>query len=312
MNNGFKKACVTGGAGFIGSKLVRRLLQQGIDVLVIDNLSVGLKKNIPAHAQFIEGDILQPEVVAHAADCDVVFHLAARVAIRSSFEFVTEDVMANVVGTVNLLRAVTMPESQVRKFIFASSMAVYADQEGPVAISEDAVPAPVSPYGISKFSAEMLVRQLCEQAGIEAGILRLFNTYGNGQALSPYVGVMTIFANAMLEGKTPFIFGDGLQSRDFVHVDDVVSGFLLAMENARGGNVYNIGSGEGLTINEVYQIIADKLNFPHAAEYKPLAAGEMRFSIADIDKARSQLNYQPQYHFASAIGDILNEIESSR
>lgn len=312
MNEGFSRACVTGGAGFIGSKLVQRLLDKSIEVLVIDNLSVGRKENIPEGAQFYEADIIDAKTSDKVASCDVVFHLAARVAIRSSFEFVTEDTMTNVIGTVSLLKAAAARGSCVRKFVFASSMAVYADVEQVRSISETDTIEPISPYGVSKLAGEMLSRQLCAQAGIDACALRLFNTYGNGQALSPYVGVMTIFANAMLDNETPVIFGDGMQCRDFVHVDDVVHGFLKSMERGHNGQAYNIGSGTGLTVNEVYHKIAEVLGYSEKPQYAPLAEGELRYSIANIEKARNELGYEPQHQFKQSVADVLNELKNER
>ncbi len=309
MSFDFKRVCVSGGAGFIGSKLVCELIQRGMEVVVIDNLSVGSRENVHPNATLIEGDILDLDIASKAASCDVVFHLAARVAIRSSFKFVTEDTMTNVIGTVNLLRAVTTSESSVRKFLFTSSMAVYADAEYPEPVRENHMLEPLSPYGVSKLAGEMLVKQLCAESNIESGILRLFNTYGTGQAFSPYVGVVTIFAKKMLEGNVPSIFGDGRQCRDFVHVEDVVQALIKAMDDSRDGSVYNIGSGNGLTVNDVYQQISNALDFSEEAQYVERASGEMRYSIANIDKAVQELGYKPLHTFNTAIIDVLNEIK---
>lgn len=300
-----KKVCVTGGAGFIGSRVVRGLLERDIDVVVIDNLSVGNKENVPAPAVLLEADILDAAIADEVASCDAVVHMAARVAIRSSFEFVVEDTSANVVGTANLLRAATAERSQVKKFLLASSMAVYADSPAPNPINEEYAVLPVSPYGVSKLAAEMLVRQMCAERGIDSATLRLFNTYGTGQTLSPYVGVVTIFANAMREGKAPTIFGDGEQRRDFVHVEDVAQGFLKALTHTTGGETFNIGSGTALTVNEVYRAIADALAFDQPPAYADAVAGELRNSIADNSKARKSIEFSPQHAFASSIGDVL-------
>lgn len=297
--------CVTGGAGFIGSRVVRGLLEKDIDVVVIDNLSVGNPENVPAPAVLIEADILDDHIADEVASCDAVVHMAARVAIRSSFDFVVEDTTANVVGTANLLRAACAETSQVKKFLLASSMAVYADSDAPDAINEQYPVLPVSPYGVSKLAAEMLVRQMCGERGIDSATLRLFNTYGTGQTLSPYVGVVTIFANAMREGKAPTIFGDGEQRRDFVHVEDVAQGFLNALEHKTDGQTFNIGSGTGLTVNEVYRAIADALSFDQPPVYADAVAGELRNSIADNSSARSTIEFAPRHAFASAIGDVL-------
>ncbi|MCB1704806.1 MAG: NAD-dependent epimerase/dehydratase family protein [Halioglobus sp.] len=311
MSKTVKKACVTGGAGFIGSQVVRNLLARDIDVVVIDNLSVGRRENVPAAATLVEADILDSAVMDDIAGCDAVFHLAARVAIRSSFEFVVEDTTANVVGTANVLRGATRADSRVRKFILASSMAVYADSPQPTPISEDYTLQPVSPYGVSKLAAEMLVRQMCDQSGIDSAVLRLFNTYGRGQALSPYVGVATIFANAMREGRAPSIFGDGEQRRDFIHVEDVAQGFINAMLHPTEGKVFNIGSGQALTVNQVYSAIAQALNFDQPPVYAEAVPGELRNSIADNSRARQTIEFNPKHVFADTIAGVLEGVGGS-
>ena len=296
---------MTGGAGFVGSRLVRGLLEKGVDVLVIDNLSIGRAENVPAPAVLLVGDILDSAVAEEVASCDAVFHLAARVAIRSSFEFVVEDTTANVVGTANILRGAVATGSKVKKFVLASSMAVYGDSREPLPITEEYSLQPVSPYGVSKLAAEMLVQQMCKESGIDSAILRLFNTYGTGQALSPYVGVVTIFANAMRAGRAPFIFGDGDQRRDFVHVEDVAQGFINAMLYPTDGKIFNIGSGTGLTVNNVYREIASALDFPLPPVYVDAVAGELRNSIADNSRAKAKIDFRPRHTFAGSIAAIL-------
>jgi len=300
-----QRVCVTGGAGFIGSRVVRGLLERGIEVLVIDNLSVGRRESVPAPAVLLEADILDPAVATEIASCDAVVHMAARVAIRSSFEFVVEDTSTNVVGTANILRSAAASGSRVKKFVFASSMAVYADSAQATPIDESYPVKPVSPYGVSKLAAETLVQQMCAEHGIDSATLRLFNTYGTGQALSPYVGVVTIFANAMREGRAPTIFGDGEQRRDFVHVEDVAKGFLGALEHPTNGEVFNIGSGCGLTVNQVYQEIARALDFKQPPVYAQAVPGELRNSIANATKAAKSIGFSPDHSFADSIGDIL-------
>jgi nucleoside-diphosphate-sugar epimerase len=307
----FATACVTGGAGFIGSHLVRRLLARGMRVRVIDNLSVGRREAVPDEVEFVHGDILDPAVAAQVCDCDVVFHLAARVAIRSSFDFLVEDTTTNVLGTATLLKAVAAaPERRVRRFLFASSMAVYPDRDAAVPIPETTPLEPISPYGVSKMAGEMLVRQVCEELGIDPVVLRLFNTYGTGQAFSPYVGVVTIFARTLLEGGTPRIFGDGEQRRDFVHVDDVARGFVAAMDHGLPGRVYNMGSGRGLTVNAVYRAVAAALGVDTPAEHVDAVPGEVRNSIADIARAGADLRYEPAHRFESSIGDVLGHMQA--
>ncbi len=308
MSDEIKKVCVTGGAGFIGSYVVRKLLDRGMQVLVVDNLSVGLRENVSDSAELLEKDILDADLAGPISDCDAVIHMAARVAIRSSFEFVVEDANTNVVGTANILRCALTPGSRVKKVVAASSMAVYADSAEPVPIDEDYPLKPVSPYGVSKQATEMLVQQMCDNAGVDSAVLRLFNTYGSGQALSPYVGVVTIFANAMRAGETPRIFGDGQQQRDFVHVDDVSSAFVNALVHRTGGEIFNIGTGRGLTVSEVYREVARVLAFEPPPIHVDAVPGELRNSIAAIQKAGEMISYRPEHSFSSSIAEILNRI----
>jgi UDP-glucose 4-epimerase len=311
MGKHYRSACVTGGAGFIGSHLVRALLHRGVDVRVLDNLSVGRRENVPSAARLIVGDILDEEIVASALlGCDIVFHLAARVAIRSSFEFVVADAITNFAGAAAVLKGARASGS-VRKVVAASSMAVYADAPGLVPVSEDFQTTPASPYGISKLAAERLVHLMCAEASIDSVVLRLFNTYGAGQAYSAYVGVVTIFLNRMLNGENPTIFGDGQQSRDFVQVQDVVQGFIQAMDSQVTGETFNIGTGTSTSVNSVLKVLNTHLGTAFPGEYVPQAAGELRYSVADISKARRQLGFAPTHRFESSIGEVLEEMKKT-
>ena len=307
-SNNIQTVCITGGAGFIGSHLARQLLAAGKKVVVLDNFSVGLRANIPTDADIIEGDILDAEVAKAATQYDAIIHLAARVAIRSSFEHIVQDTHTNVVGTATLLNALGSNPGNVKKFLLASSMAVYSEGSADAAIKETHPIKPLSPYGTSKYAAELLVQQACARVGVDAGILRLFNTYGNGQALSPYVGVVTIFANAIKAGTTPQIFGSGEQCRDFVHADDIAQGFTKALSHQNNGQVYNLGSGVGLSVNQVYAAIANALGWKAAPVYAAKVPGEMQYSVADISKAKNLLGYLPQHNFVESIASIVHQI----
>lgn len=311
MPANYKSACVTGGAGFIGSRLVGALLRDGLAVRVLDNLSVGRRANVPAAAHFVEGDILDRVAVEEAVrGCDVVFHLAARVAIRSSFDFAVEDTHTNLTGAASVLSGVARAKS-VRKFIFASSMAVYADAPTPAPIAEDFPTLPVSPYGISKLAAERLTHMMCAANGIPSTVLRFFNTYGPGQKLSPYVGVVTIFVNELCKGNRPTIFGDGEQARDFVHVDDIVQGLLAAMRSDSSGETFNIGSGIPHSVNQVLDLLNQVLGTSLPGRHADPVRGELRYSVADISKATRLLGYRPQHRFESSLRKVVEEILES-
>jgi len=299
---------VTGGAGFIGSRLVNSLLDRGIPVTVLDNLSVGRKENIPPGARLVEGDILNPNDCRKALEaCDLLFHLAARVAIRSSFDFVVEDTMCNVVGTAGILREAVKGGS-IQRIISASSMGVYSDCDAPTPIPETHPTTPASPYGVSKLALEQLTHCMAASAGLESMVLRLFNTYGPGQRLSPYVGVITIFINQLRAGDRPTIFGDGGQARDFVHVDDVVNGFLAAMDSHVSGETLNLGTGVPHTVNQVFQAVADVFECNLSPIYGPGVPGELRFSIASIEKAGRLLGFRPAFKFEEALPAVIAQV----
>ncbi len=310
MGEAYRIACVTGGAGFIGSHLVRALLARGLEVKVLDNLSVGRRDNIPPEAVLIEGDITDEASARRAIEgCDIVFHLAARVAIRSSFEFAFEDATANVAGTARILRAVEDAKTP-RKVVVASSMAVYADADEPIPIGEEHPVAPLSPYGVSKLAVERLAHLMCSRIGIPSAALRLFNTFGPGQALSPYVGVVTIFIDSLSRGERPTIFGDGEQRRDFVHVEDVARAFVNAMDATVLRGTYNVGSGTGLSVNEVFSAVQRAIGTdiePRRADPVP---GELRFSIADISRARRELAYHPRRDFHGSVLEVVSQVAS--
>lgn len=308
MAKTFQSACVTGGAGFIGSHLVENLLQRGVAVTVLDDLSVGRRENVPAGARLVVGNLLDPKAAEEAlAGCQALFHLAARVAIRSSFEFAVEDAQTNLAGTASILRAAARAGS-VRKVVAASSMAVYADAPERKPVPENHATAPISPYGVSKLAAERLTHLLSEQSGMQSVVLRLFNTYGPRQALSPYVGVVTIFINRLLSGEQPVIYGDGEQCRDFVHARDVATGFLAAMEAEVSGETCNIGSGQARTVNQVLASLQRVMKTASLPQHVQAVPGELRYSVADITKARRLLGYHPVHDFESSVSAVVDEI----
>jgi nucleoside-diphosphate-sugar epimerase len=305
----YRRALVTGGAGFIGSHLSRRLLKEGLEVVVLDNLNTGLITNIEAGCEFIKGDLRNLNVVEHALKgVDIVFHNAARVSVRASNEQFVEDAETNVVGTLLLLKAIVA--ARVKKLVLASSMAVYDDNATAEPIDEDHVCRPLSPYGTGKLAMELYSLQLCGAHSIDVVPLRYFNTYGPGQAFTPYVGVVTIFATQLLQGIAPTIFGDGLQTRDFVSVHDIVQGNVCAMNASATGQVFNIGSGVGMTVREVAELLVEKIDPQCRLQFGPAQVGEIRNSIANIHRARSVLGYQPSGCFRDDIDEIIDGLRS--
>jgi UDP-glucose 4-epimerase len=301
----YTHALVTGGAGFIGSHVSRALLQSGRKVTVIDNLSVGRPEAVPEGARFVHGDIRDEHAVADAlSGVDCVFHLAAQVTIRGSFDRFYEDLDTNVMGTARLLRSVD--PQRVKWFTLASSMAVYADAPSPVPIDESHPTQPLSPYGIGKLAAEGVSRQILEARGIPFTALRFFNTFGPGQTYTPYVGVITIFVTRLLKGEHPVIFGDGEQRRDFVHVNDIAAGVIATPGKPPG--TYNLGTGRGTSLNELAALLTDRINPALRPQYAPAQAGELRYSVADITAARGALGYSPQRSIEGDIEGVIDDI----
>jgi UDP-glucose 4-epimerase len=290
-----QRALVTGGAGFIGSHLVERLLEQGLSVTVLDDLSVGRREHVPADARLVVGDVRDPQAVLEVVrEADVVFHLAAHVSIRASMQEFLHDAQVNVMGTVTVLDACARTGT-VRKLIFASSMGVYADAPSPDPIGEEHTARPASPYGVGKLASERYVQLVSRHAGFESVCLRFFNTYGPRQSYTPYVGVATIFVRRLLSGQRPVIFGDGKQCRDFVNVEDIAQANMLAMQrDGVDGQVFNIGTGRGTTVNRLASLLCARLAPGLEPEYVPEHAGELRYSVANIAKAREMLGYEPE------------------
>lgn len=301
----FGHALVTGGAGFIGSHLTRVLLTQGRRVTVLDNLSVGSRDVIPEAARFVHGDIRDERAVEDALKgVDCVFHLAAQVTIRGSFDRFYEDLDTNVMGTARVLKAVD--PAVVKWFVLASSMAVYADADSPHPIDEGHPTRPLSPYGFGKLTAEGVGHQILGARGIPFTALRFFNTFGPGQTYTPYVGVITIFVTRLLRGEPVVIFGDGEQQRDFVHVDDIVAGVTSAPGREPG--TYNLGTGRGTSLNRLAELLTQRINPKLTAEHEPPHAGELRYSIADIRAARRALGYEPSRTIEGDVDGVIAAI----
>lgn len=307
-----KRALVTGGAGFIGSHIARKLLGLGMEVSVVDDLSMGRLENLPEGVRFFHGSVLDERLLKKAlTGVDAVFHNAARVSIRNSFEAVYQDAETNVLGTVNLLRE--SGRAEIKKFIFASSMAVYGDSAS-ASLGEESPKKPVSPYGISKLAAELYTERMSAHYGFESVVLRYFNTFGPRQTLTPYVGVITIFINNLLAGKPPVIFGDGRQIRDFIFVDDVADANILAMQRPVKNAVINIGTGKGTSVEEIAGMLVERINPRLAPAYAPPHEGEPGDSVALMDKARQLLGFEAKSSLKDKIDTVIewNRIEASR
>jgi UDP-glucose 4-epimerase len=285
------KFLISGGAGFIGSHVAEELIRDKKgEVIIFDNLSVGKRDNVPPGCTFIHGDIRDKKKLSELLKgIDIVFHEAAFVSIRGSFEKLWEDIDTNCLGTLNVLE--TAIQQGVKKMIFASSMAVYGEPKH-LPVDEEHPLNPISPYGLSKVRGEMYCRLFAEKYGIIPIILRYFNTYGTKQTPSPYVGVITTFINQVLEKKPLTIFGDGNQTRDFVWVKDIAHATVLAAFSNVSG-VFNIANGTEISINQLADMIIEHLGEGEKI-YLDEPLGEIRRMCSDISKARKFLNYEPQ------------------
>jgi UDP-glucose 4-epimerase len=298
MDIDFKKALVTGGAGFIGSHLVEALAAAGCEVAVLDNLSGGHLSNldsVKSRISFHENDIRQLDALEQcAAGCDVIFHLAAVVAVQQTIEDPLGSAMVNDIGTLNVLEAAR--KTNVRHVVLASSCAVYGDDPH-LPKDESMTPMPTSPYAVHKLSAEHYLRVYGELFGFKNASLRFFNVFGPRQdPSSPYSGVISIFMSKAASHQAPVIYGDGNQTRDFVYVKDVVKALLhAAQSDHRTGDVYNIGSGSRVTINRLWELIASLSGQHLKPLYQPARAGDIMHSAGNIDKARSILNFTNEF-----------------
>lgn len=297
-------AVVTGGAGFIGHHLVRRLLERGDEVRVIDDFSSGTRSRLAPFADRImvtEGSVLNPRALDEAfAGTDVVFHQAAIASVQRSLIAPRDTNAVNVSGTIEVMLAAD--RHHVRRVVFAGSAAVYGNPRE-LPCRETDTPAPLSPYGISKLAAEQYLHALGAVYGIDTTSLRYFNVFGSGQdAASDYAGVITRFGAAMVQGRRPVVYGTGGASRDFVHVEDVVDANLLAADCVgRMRLTCNIGSGCSYSLLELLEALATALGRSADPVFGPVRPGDIPHSRADIELARRVLGYQVRVPFREGI-----------
>lgn len=287
------KVMVTGGAGFIGSHLVDRLIQEGHEAVVVDNLSTGKRKHVNRAARFYKLDVQSPrlERVFRKERPSVLMHLAAQMDIRRSVEDPIFDAQSNILGTINVLEQAVRHGS--RKVVFASSGgAIYGEQE--VFPAPESHPTrPLSPYGISKLAGEFYLAYYQQHSGIQYVSLRYSNVYGPRQDPHGEAGVVAIFTQKMLSGEQPIVNGTGRQTRDFVFVEDVVDAHLAVMGKDLQG-CYNVGVGEETSINELFGMLADLTKSGSKQVHGPAKKGEQARSVVDSTKLRQELGWEPR------------------
>lgn len=298
---------VTGGAGFIGSNLCEALLAKGYRVRCLDNLSTGLKKNVEIFSpnpnyEFVHGDIRNFDVCKTACEnVDYVLHQAAVESVPQSFELPLLYLENNVMGTTNMLEAARL--CGVKKFVYASSSAIYGDSEI-LPQREDFAARCLSPYAVTKLMCEEVAGQYTLNFRLDTYGLRYFNVFGRRQ--NPCVAraaIIPIFFKCLLTDKAPVIFGDGLQSRDFTYIDNVIDANIKACRASSeiAGNVFNVACGAQISLLEAYRLLCELFGKNIAPQFKPKRAGDIKHSRADISKAKALLNYVPVCSFADGI-----------
>jgi UDP-glucose 4-epimerase len=277
---------VTGGAGFIGSHMAARHRKDGHRVVVVDNLSTGRREKVPDGARFVEADVAEADLepVLREEKIDAVSHHAAQIDVRHSVSDPLDDARSNVLGSLKLFEACR--RAGVRRVLFASTGgALYGEPEGGRPAPETHPTDPVSPYGCAKLSIEKYLHYYRIVHGFDVAILRYANVYGPGQNGMGEAGVVAIFAEAILGGRTPKIRGDGDQTRDYVFVGDVVETAARAFASG-GSGTWNVGTGVETSVNRLFELLARALDFRGAPEHVPPVPGEQRRSVLDGSAAR--------------------------
>jgi len=290
------RVLITGGAGFIGSHLVERLLHRGFRVRILDNFSTGSRENVLQwldDIEVVEGDIQSYERVHTAVQgCEVVLHEAALPSVPRSIQDPLTSNAANVIGTLNLVLAAR--DSGVSRVVVASSSSVYGANEA-LPKHEGLQACPISPYAVAKLAGEGYCQSFFHVYGLDTVALRYFNVFGPRQdPLSQYAAVIPNFISAMQAGRSPRVFGNGEQSRDFTYVDNVVEANMRAMEASNvGGKAFNVACGERITLNHLLSQLRELTGTGLAAEYYPARPGDVPHSLADISRAQYELGYRP-------------------
>lgn len=300
---------VSGGAGFIGSNLVDRLIKEGNKVVVIDNLSTGKTENVHNKAKIYQLDICSKKIVDvfKKEKIDIVYHKAAQVDVQKSIEDPILDVNVNILGTVNILEA--CKETNVKKIIYPSSAAVYGEPKY-LGIDEKHPISPISSYGISKYTPENYIRIYNELYNIDYTILRYSNVYGIRQDSKGEGGVIDIFMKKILIGESPSIFGDGSITRDFIYVEDIVEANIKAL-NRGSEEVLNIGTGKGTSIKELFNMMKEILEIDIKVKYEKERKGDIKNSFFNINKAKEKLGWTPQYRLEEGLNKTIKYYEKT-
>ena len=304
----YKKALVTGGAGFIGSHLTEKLHQNNIEVLVVDNLLTGKKENLLSLdlGNTIYGDVGSEETlkIIKNFNPDVCFHLAAQSSVVISVEDPLLDFEHNLLQPVQLIK--TLLESDCKQFIFTSSGGTIFGEPEVIPTSEDDYAGePASPYGLAKKKLNELIEVMLQNETMSYSILNLSNVYGPRQDPHGEAGVMSIFTGKLMNNETPTIYGDGKQTRDYVYVLDVVDALIKSAET--DDNLFlNIGTGVETSVNELVSILSQKISWDGEPEYAPKREGELLRSVLNNERAKSQIGWEPKYTLDTGLDELIS------
>lgn len=304
------KALITGGAGFIGSHIARKLIDNNIDVHIVDNLSTGNLENIPfvPHTNIYIKDISDYdyiESIFQKHEFTFVIHLAAMVSVVETIEKPLQSNRINIDASINLLNLIKEYNSNIKKVVFASSAAVYGKLDG-LPKSVDSQINTLSPYAIQKYASEQYTKIYHDLYNIPTVSLRFFNIYGPRQnPKSDYSGVLSILNQKFSEKQKFTFFGDGEQTRDFVYIDDLIQAFWLVLNSDEvNGEIFNVGTGRQTTLNEVFGVFQENYNYSIPYEYKDERKGDIKYSYADITKLE-KIGYSPRYTINEGIREYL-------
>jgi nucleoside-diphosphate-sugar epimerase len=312
----FSPSClVTGGAGFVGSHLVAGLIAKGCKIRVLDNLSTGKMENILPYQhdiEFIEGDIRDLTVVKAACEgIEVVLHHAAIASVAQSIKNPQSTHEVNVDGTFNILEGAR--HAGVKKIIFASTAAVYGvNSQFPT--TEESVIKPISPYGLSKLIGEQYCELFSDLYAMDITCFRYFNIYGPRQNTdSHYSGVISTFFKTIISGESPVLYGDGLQSRDFVHVEDITQACILALiRPSNGFGVYNVASGKSYSVLDILNWIKEHVDQDFEIQKRADRRGDIRHSMTRIDKIKVELGFKPQKQFYQGLKELFEYMDQAK
>ncbi len=294
------KVLVTGGAGFIGSNVVDALINEGNEVAVVDNLSTGKKENLNSRVKFYNVDIRDTDSIRSVFQefqPEIAYHFAAQIDVRKSVANPAFDAEVNVVGSANLFKLAV--DSKVKRIIFSSTGGALYGQVDEVPADEDTPIKPICAYGVAKYCTEQYLDYFKRLYGVESVVLRYANVYGPRQDLLGEAGVVAIFTGKILRGEPITIFGDGNQTRDYVYIEDIVKANLLALNGEEG--IYNIGTGVETSVNELVQIFEEILGKKIVPVYATKRQGEVDRIALDIEKAKKELGFEPQYNVKEGI-----------